>query len=331
MRLPQQVAGLIFLVCMTIFCTGVCMGNESVLKNKIICLDAGHGGTSETDQYRKGPSGEREEWINLRVAKTLRDLLQARGATVVMTRDNDTSVGLKERADIARNAHANLFLSIHHNATADRSANFPIIYYHGYASQNEAGVRLAKLLAQRLNDEMFNGSAQPSVCSDHTIFSTSGTAVLRHSYGIPGVLGEASFFSNAEEEARLKQPQYNRREAQAYVQALEEFFSSDIPPMGAMTRAKPLPPFRAFQEAERMSESAKHWHEDYLAGQRRMDMESPDIQGAYDLLTRSAKSFPDSNVARECHVLRAQILEGQGKTEEARQERRRAEEFYVKL
>jgi hypothetical protein len=43
--------------------------NISPLNDKIIVLDAGHGGTSHTDFYRVGPSGEREEWINLRVAQ----------------------------------------------------------------------------------------------------------------------------------------------------------------------------------------------------------------------------------------------------------------------
>src|SRR5690606_39701574 len=61
-----------------------------------------------------------------------------------------------------------------------------------------------------------------SIVSDHVIFAGSGTAVLRHSYGIPGVIGEASFFTNPEEERRLRDSRWNRREAEAYVQALED-------------------------------------------------------------------------------------------------------------
>lgn len=314
-----------------VYCVGICVAEESILKERIICIDAGHGGTAATDHYRKGPSGEREEWVNLRVAKILRDMLQSRGARVVMTRDDDTSVGLKERADKARETRADVFLSIHHNATADRSVNFPIIYYHAYGSQNEAGVRLAMLLAERLNQELFGGKAEPSVCSDHTIFPTSGSGVLRHSYGIPGVLGEASFFTNPDEEARLKDLEYNRREAEAYVRALEDFFSAEIPPIKPVNAAEPLPPFRTFQEAQRMSETAKRWLEDYREGRRLMEGPSRELEHAYELLTRSAKSFPDSNVARECHVLRAQILEEWGRKEEARQEYRRATEFYAKF
>lgn len=331
MGLPHRRLWLLAAVCFTLCRAGAGTAGESVLKGRVICLDPGHGGTAATDQYRVGPSGEREEWINLRVARFLRDMLEARGARVVMTREDDVAVGLRERADKAREVRADVFLSIHHNSTADRSVNFPIIYYHGYASRNEAGVRLAGLLARRLNQELFGGRAEPSVCSDHTIFATSGAAVLRHThaFGIPGALGEASFFSSPEEEVRLRDPEYNRREALAYVRALEEFFSAPIPPPEPMHEAEPLPPFRAFQEAERMNEAAKRWLEDYREGQRLMEGPSRDPGRAFELLTRSVKSFPDSNVARECHLLRARLLEDEGRSDEARRERRRVREFYA--
>ncbi|MCG6947753.1 MAG: hypothetical protein LJE93_02405, partial [Acidobacteria bacterium] len=42
--------------------------NDDPLAGRTICVDPGHGGTAEIDSYRVGPTGEREEWINLRVA-----------------------------------------------------------------------------------------------------------------------------------------------------------------------------------------------------------------------------------------------------------------------
>lgn len=95
---------------------------DNGLQNKTICIDPGHGGTADTDHYRVGPTGEREEWINLRVAKILQQMLTQKGARVVMTRDEDVFVPLDQRARIARDANADLFISIHHNATADSSA-----------------------------------------------------------------------------------------------------------------------------------------------------------------------------------------------------------------
>ena len=108
----------------------------SPLTNKIICIDPGHGGTALTDNYRVGPGGEREEWINLRVALLLRDMLVKKGAKVILTRERDEAIGLEDRARIARDRNSDIFISIHHNATADTSVNFPIIYFHGNASEN---------------------------------------------------------------------------------------------------------------------------------------------------------------------------------------------------
>src|SRR5690606_164370 len=101
--------------------------NTRGLANKTICIDPGHGGSAETDNYRVGPSGEREEWINLRVGLILKELLEDQGAKVVMTRTEDVQVPLGERAAMAIDAKADLFVSIHHNATADGQVNLPII------------------------------------------------------------------------------------------------------------------------------------------------------------------------------------------------------------
>src|SRR5690606_24009477 len=123
--------------------------------------------------------------------------------------------------------------------------------------------------------------------SDHVIFAGSGTAVLRHSYGIPGVIGEASFFTNPAEEQRLRDTAYNRREAEAYVRALEDFFSAPVPPIHAGESVPRLEPFRAAQEAERMSREARRWREDYEEGRRLLEATDRDLETAYELLTRS--------------------------------------------
>lgn len=303
---------------------------ESVLQGKVICLDPGHGGTAETDNYRVGPAGEREEWVNLRVALLLKEMLEARGARVVMSRTEDVPVGLKQRADLAVENDADVFLSIHHNATADPSVNFPIIYFHANVSENQASVELGRCVARRLRKALFAGKTPVSLVSDHVIFPGGGTAVLRHSYGIPGVIGEASFFSNPEEEQRLKDPAYNRKEAEAYVAALEDFFARPALPIAEKYSTGRLPRFDVFQEAERMSEEAKRWHENFKAALELVKTDTPESRAkAYDLLTLSARSFPDSWVAGDCHRSRAELLKRMGKEDEAEQERRRVKEFYV--
>ncbi|WP_235337115.1 N-acetylmuramoyl-L-alanine amidase family protein [Pontibacter korlensis] len=302
----------------------------SPLIGKIICLDAGHGGTAETDSYRAGPTGEREEWINLRVALLLQKMLEEKGARVLMTRTADDNIPLAERAKLAIESQADVFLSVHHNATADAKANFPIIYFHGNASENAASVALGKDIAQALAEHLYNGNTPASLVSDHTIFATAGTKVLRDTYGIPGVIAEASFFTNTSEEKRLKKRAYNRKEARAYVAALEKFFSKQVPPILDKNSQVKLPPFKALQEAERMSETARLWHQDYLRAQELMAKgDATSLQHAYELFTQSARSFPDSYVAAQCHMNRAFILKKLGKVEEAHQETLRAEEHYV--
>lgn len=90
----------IFLYCLTL--GTIAMADRPSIKGKIICLDPGHGGTADTDAFRQGPSGEREEWINLRVAFMLKELLEKNGAQVIMTRTEDVFIPLADRASIAK-------------------------------------------------------------------------------------------------------------------------------------------------------------------------------------------------------------------------------------
>ncbi|ACU03461.1 MULTISPECIES: N-acetylmuramoyl-L-alanine amidase family protein [Pedobacter] len=304
---------------------------DNVLKGKVICIDAGHGGTAQTDLYRQGPTGEREEWVNLRVAILLKALLEAEGAKVVMTRTSDDFVPLATRSKIARENKAQLFLSIHHNATADSTVNFPIVYFHGKSSENKAGVAFGKEIARAMQSEFYEVKTPVSVVSDHTVFALEGASVLRNTYGIPGVLSEASFFTNPKEERQLKDPEHNRREAVAYLKAIRFFFSNKVEIIKDKDPNFVIPPFQGLQEAERMSEVAKKWLDDYRKGSLLMkSKDTAALQEAYELFTRSARSFPDSYVARQCHEQRVYLLKKLGKKEEARQEKLRSAEFYVK-
>ncbi|CAN5312848.1 hypothetical protein BH23BAC3_BH23BAC3_19170 [soil metagenome] len=306
-----------------------CGVNQSVLEGKTIVLDPGHGGTAQTDHYRVGPTGEREEWINLRIALKLEELMLEQGATVLLTRSEDEDTGLEERAMLAVNNNADLFISIHHNAIADTSVNFPVIYFHGNSSENKASVQLGINLGKEINNALFDGEKPVLVGSDHTIFPNSGTAVLRHSYGIPGVITEASFFTNAREEERLKNTDYNLKEAEALLRGILAFFSDEQPLIHEKYSNVQLPPFSVLQAAGRMSEEVKGWKEAYekAAGLRGSD-NPDDIRKAYDYASESAHLFPDSPLAKEAHLIRAEALKKLGRTDEAETEKRRAKEFY---
>ena len=81
-----------------------------------------------------------------------------------------------------------------------------------------------------------------------------------------------------------------------------------------------------------MSAEAKLWRENHRGALELMETGTEEaLARAYDLFTLSARSFPDSWVARECHRHRARILELTGRLEEAEGERLRIQEFYVPL
>ncbi len=303
---------------------------QSPLQGKRVCIDPGHGGTAATDQYRVGRNGEREEWINLRVAMLLRDLLHKKGAIVFMTRESDTTVDLANRAKLARENAVDIFISIHHNATADRKVNFPIIYYHGAASENVAGVQLAQCVAGAFLKEMYKKNTPVSIASDFTIFPDKGAGVLRESYGIPALLCEASFFTNEAEERKLKTQKHNLKEARAYLQAIECYFSQPPSPIHEKQIPLKLPKFTVLQESERMQPEALLWLSDYEEARELMKKnDTVSLRKAYELFTRSARSFPDSWVARECHKSRAAILMKLREPEHANEELIRAIEFFV--
>ena len=302
----------------------------SSVSGKKICIDPGHGGTAATDSYRVGVLGEREEWINLRVALTLKKMLESKGAKVLMTRKADDNVELAKRAELAISNKADLFISIHHNATADRNVNFPIVYFHGAASENGASVQAAELLAVELKKQLFNNKGHISVVSDYTIFPQKGASVLRNSYGIPALLAEASFFSNVDEEKRLKNDAYNAKEATAFLHAIELYFSQTRPAIKEKKIPGELPVFPVLEEADRMKPEALNWLNDFeTAKQLYTRKDSSSLQKAFDLFSRSARSFPDSWVARECHEYRSKILSAFKKTKEAKEEQIRAREFYT--
>lgn len=303
----------------------------SPVSGRVIVIDPGHGGSAATDSYRQGPTGEREEWIDLRVGMLLKGLLEDKGAKVLLTRSEDVSFPLSSRSGMAVDNKADFFVSIHHNATADPSVNFPIIYFHGLASENRASVEFSRHLAKYLRKYMYKAKTHVSIVSDFTIFSGAGASVLRGTYGIPGVLAEASFFTNPAEENRLKEKEHNLGEALAFAKAIEKFFSRPMLPIHPKTMSKFPPQFLTLQESERMSPVARRWNQDFIDGKELMkNKDTVSWQKAYELFSQSAKSFPDSPVAAKCHKYRAVLLRKLGRIDQAIQEETRVREFYPK-
>ena len=201
---------------------------EAALEGKIIALDPGHGGDAHREGYKRGPTGVREAEMNLRVGLYLRDLLQAAGATVVMTRTDDVDSTLAQRAAVANDAKADVFVSLHHNAVGNPETNYTTVWHHGRPADAGPSLDLARYLAVEIGEALRTqvGKTSP-VMSDLQMYD-SGFGVLRPAT-MPAVLTESSFYTNPEEEQRLAEPEYNLREAYAIYRGLCAYFRHGTP------------------------------------------------------------------------------------------------------
>lgn len=201
------------------------------LQGRTICLDPGHGGDGQIQGYKRSASGNREAESNLRVARYLRDFLVQCGATVLMTRDSDKEISLADRAYIAINNNADLFLSIHHNWSFNYNANASTFWYHLSPDISPSSVDFGRYLFQEFTSYVHLQELD-QLCglrSDALIFET-GFGVLRHSSPhMPAILGELSYFANLENELLLKNKHFLQDEAYGLFLGIARYFFTGIP------------------------------------------------------------------------------------------------------
>lgn len=118
------------------------------LKGVNICIDPGHGGDMHVRGYKRGPTYSSEAKVNLRVARFLKDFLEASGAVVTMTRYSDKDVKLEERAKMA--AGHDFFLSIHHTWSAKFDADTTPTWHHSTPDEAGAGIDVARHLQEEV-------------------------------------------------------------------------------------------------------------------------------------------------------------------------------------
>ncbi len=185
-----------------------------------IVLDPGHGGS---DSGAVGPDGITEASITLPVARDVRDILQASGAKVVMTRDDDVDVygpnasdhdELQARVDVGVNTPGtDIFVSIHCNAFSNPAAHGMETYYY---PKTDEDYRLAKLL----NEELAAAGGRFNRGVKEARFY-----VMRHS-AMPASLVELAFVTNPEEEALLASADYQQKLAMAIARGIARFFGA---------------------------------------------------------------------------------------------------------
>ena len=199
------------------------------LKGFKICLDPGHGGQAHVPNYKRGPTGVREAEVNLKVALHLRDMLQNVGATVVMTRVDDSYVSLAKRSQIANESGADFFISLHHNGIDNSpETNYTSTWYHGDADDSRQSLDLARYIQQGVSDALRLPRSPATGLYSDKLVTASGFGVLRLTE-CPAVLCEASFLSNPEEETRLQDDNYLRLEAYGYLLGIARYVAAGFP------------------------------------------------------------------------------------------------------
>ncbi len=178
------------------------------LAGKVIVLDPGHGGSDPGAVGRV--LGVTDAQVGLSEGLKLRDLLQAQGAKVIMTRESDIYVGLYDRPAVSNRAEADLFVSIHANSSESTSPRGIRVYY--YAPESNANLYAQSYVRKELATKVSNALA--AATGNDSKVMTANYAVLRQN-DRPCILIETGFLSNAEEEALLGDDKYLQTQAQA--------------------------------------------------------------------------------------------------------------------
>ena len=182
-------------------------------QNITVVVDPGHGGQ---DKGATGVSGLKEKNVNLTVALYLEELLRARGFNVVMTRKNDTSLTLAERAALAEKAKADLFISIHANASLyNKYASGTETYYYQNKKTSPQSLYLASLIQQEVSAALKLPSLGVKKAPFHVLRETS----------MPAALVELAFLSNAVDETILASDHCLKLAAEALYRAVLRYYN----------------------------------------------------------------------------------------------------------
>lgn len=186
------------------------------LAGKVVCIDPGHGGS---DPGALGPTGTMEKDNTLAIALLLKEKLEKNGATVVMTRDSDTNVAFAEataneelsaRVEVANQAEANLFVSIHNDAFTSNTAAGTTTFHYG----SKDSVKLANLVQRSLADKLGTKNRGARFASFY---------VLRYT-NMPSILIETAFISNPVEEMLLSSVDGRDNAAESICDGILKYF-----------------------------------------------------------------------------------------------------------
>ena len=234
----------------------------------LVVLDPGHGGE---DDGAHGRHGLLEKDVALALAQDLARQLAAAGMEARLTRDSDVFVPLWDRARIANNDGADLFISLHLNADPSRLARGSEVYFLSMgagdrlaaqlAAVENAGGKVADSDPESVVAGILSDLSQKAFLRDSERLAVAIQAQLNQLGGIkqrgvkqapfvvlrgaamPAVLVETAFISNPKEEAKLRDDAFIRRVAQAITRGVRRYFAgaAGAPRLRTSVRTVPAP------------------------------------------------------------------------------------------
>ncbi len=225
------------------------LNREAAKRVKTIVIDPGHGGL---ETGARGPGGTLEKDVTLAISLKLKRIIERNLALrVVLTRDKDTDISLENRAALANNNRADLFISIHANGAFRPKAHGSETYFLSLKASDEEARRLAYFensspefeakiqeenqdqimlilwdMAQAAFLKQSSQLAEIIQAELNNLLGTANRGIKQAPFKVltgvacPAVLVEVAFISNPEEEAKLKDESFQESVAQALYQGL---------------------------------------------------------------------------------------------------------------
>lgn len=183
---------------------------------KLVVIDSGHGGS---DPGKVGVNGAYEKDINLAIAGKLKKILEERGMTVVMTREDENGLAdsksedMKKRVSIINENKPALAVSIHQNSYSAEEIHGAQVFYYSHSTEGEQAAKIMQNALLSLDPE----NTRQAKAND-TYYMLKRTEV-------PVIIVECGFLSNSQEAALLVTEEYQQKTSEAVAEGILEYMN----------------------------------------------------------------------------------------------------------
>ena len=214
---------------------------SNVGEGKLICIDAGHQATPNTDTEPVGPgaedkkakvsagntgvtTGTEEYELNLEVALKLQSALEARGYTVKMIRtSNDVDISNAARAELANSDKADAFIRIHANGSTDTNASGVMTVCQTKDNPYNADIYDS---CKRLSSDVLSGMAAATGANSEGVWETDSMSGINWCK-VPVTIVEIGYMTNSEEDQKLVTSDYQNLLAKGIADGIDAYFAGE--------------------------------------------------------------------------------------------------------